>query len=445
MSVFKDIQEDVQPNELNFIAEAFWKEFNDVIYCQQRKKFYQWTWQVYKEITSIDLLCLMRVRYPKIAEYSLRKRYEVIDNYKEFSAMNVEEFDTGDGLNFQNKYLDVATLQFHEHKKTRYTTILIPYDYDSTGQCPLFLATIKDIFMNDEIKINILQEFFGYCLTKDTRQEKAMFFVGEGGSGKSVILDCLQYILSSANVSYVSLRHFSDTIRLCSIENKLLNVCTEVPKKAEDYEENFKKIVTGEYIEVSQKYIPAYNIKPFCKLIFAVNQWPHIDDQSSAFYRRMLILVFCKMYPEEQYNKNLKEHLKAETSGILNWALEGLKRLRHQNGFTQSHEMKETIKEIKFMNNSILEWIEDSIIISPKGEVRKQEAYNKYTAWCRLNGYKPLGNAKFSGEIYRTFQNVTKKDYRHSSGDRLRVWPGIALVDNSQITIEPEAQASWDE
>ncbi len=442
MSVFKD-SKSVQSDKLNFIAEAFWKDFNDVIYCQQQKRFYQWTWSIYKPITLIDLLQLMRRRYPSIAEFPIKKRYEVIDNYKEFSAMDIKDFDVEDGLNFQNKYLSMKDFTAHEHDQKRFSTILLPYDYEPENGCPLFIKTINDIFMDDQHKIKILQEFFGYCLSRDMRYEKAMFFVGEGGCGKSVILDCLQYVLNPANVSYVSLRHFSDSVRMGSIENKLVNVCTEVPKKAEDYEENFKRIVTGEYIQINKKYIDPYDIKPFAKLIFAVNQWPHIDDQSTAFYRRMLILTFNKPIPEEQYNRDLKENLKKETAGILNWAIEGLKRLREQKGFYMTSEMKETIQEIKGLNNPLLEWSVEHIEIKEKSEIEKNDAYNKYSIWCRTNGYKPVGKIKFCVEIFKIFAHVTKKNHKQAHGERKYVWPNIAWVVNNPI--KTEEQISWDE
>ena len=381
---------------------------------------------VYKRIHDLDLEALMVDRFPAFEETSPRNQSEVIKKYKRFSRVNLELFNNGNGLCFINKYLDCDTLKLYDHDKKRINTILIPYIYDSNAQCPLWLTTINEILEGDNNKIRILQDFFGYCLTRDTRYEKAMFLVGEGGTGKSVILDCLQYILGVKNISYISLKYFGEPSYMASIDGKLANVCTEVSKNVEDYEEIFRKVVTGEIIQVSPKFVPQYDIRPFAKLIFAVNQWPHINDQTSAFYRRMLILPLERIFREDEYNRDLKENLKAETPGILNWALEGLVRLRLQKGFYVTESMKEEIDNIRITNNPIAEWARENVRVKPGSEITKPEAYTNYRIWAAANGYKLFGAAKFGIELYRIFKLHTKKDHRQASGNRTRTWPGLA-------------------
>ena len=442
MPTFNDKKaSDVQKHKSIWIAEQMWQSAQDVLYCNG--SFYQWEGRIYKKIDDMDWIILMTKRFPAFDESSPAKQKEILEVYRMFAKTPIEEFNKEDGLCLQNKYVNLDDLNVYEHDKKRINTILIPYDYDPIVECPLWITTIADILEGNNNKIRTLQEFFGYCLTKQTKYEKALFLTGEGGTGKSVILDCLLYMLSVKNVSFISLRHFSDSVRLQSIENKMVNICTEISKKVEDYEEMFKKIVTGEYIQVSPKYIPQYDIKPHAKLIFAVNQWPHIDDQSSAFFRRMLILTLNKIYPEEMYDRDLKEKLKSETQGILNWALIGLKRLREQKGFYMTEEMKEDIREVRNLNNPVALWAEENIRIEKGKEIAKKEVYQKYSVWCQLNGYKPLGHAKFSMELHRIFKSVTKKNVRSSLGDRPYVWPNLTWV--LPESVPSENQAVWDD
>lgn len=441
MASFNDKKsEDVQKHKSIYLADEIWANYKDIIWCNGT--FWKWGSAVYYKIDDVDWMIEVSRRFPAFDESAPSKQREIMDVYKRNSKIDGALFNNEDGLCFKNVYLDLKTFDVLPHDKKRINTILIPYEYEPNAECLLWTSTINDILDGDNNKIRTLQEFFGYCLTRVMKYEKALFLVGEGGSGKSVILDCLHYILDESNISHISLRHFSDSVRLASIENKKVNICTEVPKKAQDYEENFKKIVTGEHIQVSPKYIKEYDIKPMAKLIFAINQWPHIDDQSTAMYRRMLIISMPKIYEEEYYNRDLKDNLKTECVGILNWAIEGLKRLRAQKAFAMTEEMKEAIKEIKNINNPIGIWAQENIRVDKDREILKSEAYQHYRVWCAANGHHATSSSKFSMELYRIYAPVTKKYYRQSSGyDRKYVWPNLSWVTNAP----QEAQTTWPE
>mgnify|MGYP001606122340 CR=1 FL=1 len=67
-------------------------------------------------------------------------------------------------------------------------------------------------------------------------------------------------------------------------------------------------------------------------------------------------------------------------------------------------------------------------LIAQNYSLKKQDAYIKYRTWTVANGYKTTSSSKFGSELFRIFGNVTKKDYRHASGDRARAWPGLTWI-----------------
>jgi len=375
-------QEDVTLHKSIYLAEYMWKKHKDIIYCNQY--FYKWTGKIYEKMNDkgIDWMITMSDRFPFFNEITPRTQKEIMEVYKRFGKIPLEKFNCENGLCFENKYIDFSDISIHAHNKKRINTIIIPYSYDPDAKCPLWESTIKDIFEGDINKIISIQEFFGYCLTRDTSQEKAMFLFGEGGTGKSVVLETLQNMIGKDNASFVSLRHFSDSMRISTLENKLVNIATEVPKKSEDYEETYKKIASGERIDINPKYISPYAFRPFCKLIFALNEWPHIDDKTFAFFRRMLIIEFNKIYNEDIQDKVLKKRLVSELPGILNWSINGLKRIKEKNCFTQSEYMRQSVREIKMQNNPVALFCYQEIEVSEGSNLLKSELYKTYSAWC---------------------------------------------------------------
>src|SRR5262249_22658916 len=84
----------------------------------------------------------------------------------------------------------------------------LPYPYVSDADCPRWHAFLDHNLEGHEDRIALLQEWFGYCLTVDTTQQKFLMLVGEGANGKSVICAVQEGMLGSDNCSNVPLELF---------------------------------------------------------------------------------------------------------------------------------------------------------------------------------------------------------------------------------------------
>ena len=85
-------------------------------------------------------------------------------------------------------------------------------------------------------------------------------------------------------------------------------------------------------------------------MMFCLNELPKTNDISNGFYRRFLIAPFNVQIPKNRINPNLaKEIISHELPGIMNWVLEGRKRLVRNGKFTDSPVMNKTLEEYKKM------------------------------------------------------------------------------------------------
>ena len=406
------------------VAETIWEKYQDVIFCAGT--FWQWEGRVYKPIDDIDWMILTAKRFPAFDESPPRIQNEVRDVYKRFSKVPPENFNSLDGLCLENVYLNLSDLKAQKHDKKRINTILIPYSYEPHAQCSLWAEKISQILNNDQNKIKCVQEFFGYCLTRQTEYHKALFLIGEGATGKSTVLDVLAALVGKHNVCNLSPRYYKDSMRISAIQNKLVLMSHEIPKGIMDYESEFRDIVTSGTLNVNVKYLKPFEFTPFCKIVWAMNEIPYINDHTSAFYRRILPIEFSNQISEEKQERNLIHELKKELPGILNWALVGLKRLRERGSFYRDAYMNAHIEEIRLQNNPVVAWAKENIKIKVGEEILKSEAYQKYDVWCGLNGYKKLGMVKFCSEIYSIFATCTKKDARQTVYPRKSIWPNLS-------------------
>src|SRR6185437_417620 len=82
-----------------------------------------------------------------------------------------------------------------------FTFNALEIDPDPTAPSPLLWHRfLHQLFDGDLQALELLQEWFGYCLTGDTSQQKMMLIVGPKRSGKGTIARILTQLIGCLNV-----------------------------------------------------------------------------------------------------------------------------------------------------------------------------------------------------------------------------------------------------
>jgi putative DNA primase/helicase len=401
----------------NQIAEKIQKE-KTLIYCNG-----------YYEYESGVFLPVDEVKIKKFIKENLKDKFtqfkanEILHSLKvDISVGCPEELNATNLLNLKNGMFNLDTLELISHSTEFKSTIQLPVNYNPDANCFKWFETMRGIFPDDIEKADLLQEFFGLCLTKDMSQEKALFMIGEGANGKSTILHILQQILGKRNYSSVPLEQFNNPHYIANLHNRLANISIETNAKSSVYDSLMKAVISGDTISADLKFKNVIQFNPFCKLIFALNSMPRVDDKTDAFYRRLIIVRFNRQFQEEEQNKNLKQELEAEMDGIFAWMVNGLKRLRQRGHFELSGGIKQEVSEYRKDNNNVMTFIDEECQIDNNFSISKQALYDSYAQWCKVNGYRGLSKNKFGREIIKHFSDKIRNE-RDVVGDR--VWFGI--------------------
>jgi putative DNA primase/helicase len=412
------------------------KEF---VYCLQEDKFYVYNNGYWQSIYELELLATISEKFPNINRKTIATKKQIIEHLKMMVYKNLNSFNNYDLLNFPSCMIDAKGDNVLKHDSKYLSTLRIPYEYDSLAQCPLWINTLDGIFEGDKNKIDVLQEYFGYCLTRDVTREKALLLLGESRSGKSTILDTINHLLGEENISSVALEYLSNPQYTPMLINKMVNIDWDVASGAERFEANFKIITSGEPVNVNQKFVKTFTFRPYCKLIMAANKFPRITDHSSAFYKRLILLPCNRVFEPHEQDLQLKKKLVGEMTGIFNWSMAGLHRLEKRGGFEVNKKfMVDAIEELREESNPIDVFFKENIIADNSGEyeIEKLELYNRYTAWCKANGNVAMANNKFGSTVYAKYSKFTPKDTKSSTGNFRRVWKNLRFV-NQDIRLEP--------
>lgn len=147
-------------------------------------------------------------------------------------------------------------------------------------------------------------------------------------------------------------------------------------------------------------------------------------DTSFGLLRRLKIIQFDKIIAEHMIDRDLDKKIEKELSGILNLAIDGLRRLIKQGGFTESDAINKAVKSYEDEINMVKRFVEDaSIEHSEKEHMTNQELYALFVEWSKDEGIKTPSKSFLLKKLRSSGCVVYKNDV--IKGFRVTVSKGI--------------------
>lgn len=318
-------------------------------------------------------------------------------------------------VNLENGVLDIRTRELLKHSSKFYFFNIIPTPYDPNARCPKWLEFLDQVLLGRPCLDQIVQEMFGYCLIPGNWLQKAFFPIGVGANGKSTLLEVLRTLLGRANTSCLSLGDLGSRFRTIHLWNKYANICEESPSSKAIDAELFKSLTGEGTVAAEEKFKPAFQFECKAKMIFAANTFPKFLDHTEALYRRLIVIPFDYKIPEDKRVPNFNKTLLAELPGILNWALEGLNRVREQNRISYSKYSDQATKDMIRSTDTVAMFLDERCDVGPNLRVQSHKLYQEYKFFCQINGYSEVGNQEFGRRLHTHFPSVERK--RESQGN----------------------------
>ena len=338
-----------------------------------------------------------------------RDRNTMVNDAKDLNFFENTELDKDDLiLNLKNCVLDLSgdTPRILEHNADLLLSKCCNASYDPNAACELWEKTINEIMEGSAEKIKYLQKIFGLCLTGITAEEELYFFYGASTrNGKSTICETVLSILNDygATISPETLavkankdsRTASpDIAKLAGIR---LVIASEPPKKM-IFDTSLVKTLTGRD-RVTARFLHQneFCFTPKFKLLINTNYLPTITDQTVFKSGRIRVVSFNKHFGEYEQNKKLKDELRKEANGILNWMITGLY-LYRKEGLEPPSAVRDSTDEYEIDSDKIGRFISECLVKSDKNTSAK-DVYEKYSKWCSDSGLGIDGRNNFYIEL----------------------------------------------
>lgn len=305
----------------------------------------------------------------------------------------------------------------------------VAYDPDApepTG----WLKFLSQIWPDDPQSIEALQDLFGYLLSPDTSQQKIGLIVGPKRSGKGTIARVLTALLGQGSVASPTLASLAMNFGLAPLIGKSLAIIGDarLSGKADQaaIAERLLSISGEDAITVDRKFLNAWTGRLGVRFLIMTNELPRLADASGALASRFVVLTMCQSFFGKE-DRGLGNRLLSELPGILNWALDGFRRLRGRGYFMPTESAKEAVSELEALGSPIGAFLKEKCIVAPGGQVAPLVLYREWSEWCARNGRKEPGTAQTFGRDVRAVVAGLKISKPRVDGVQARLYEGIAL------------------
>ncbi|KKN60022.1 hypothetical protein LCGC14_0536090 [marine sediment metagenome] len=386
--------------------------------------------------------------YPQFRPDSRMVSY-VIDAFSSWTAITGEPPQWLDGhkgpnpqecLVFRNGIIDLKKYfkgeQYFLEPNPRYFCLnAIPYDFDPSSKADDILDYFQRLFNNQQDCIDLLQEWFGYHLSSNTRYEKMLLLRGKKRSGKGTTLKILETMLGTKQITSTDLAMLATDFGYAPLVGKAAAFLPDTNKEGSRGNTNralekLLQVIGGDVVDVNAKFKKVRSgVQLTCKFTMAVNLMPEISDSAGALESRLNILSYPNCYAD-RVDPRLKNQMAKSAHKLIPWALEGLRRLREHDKFTVPESSEKEFELFRDVTNPVLGFMSECCVISGANDdiIPKHILFSIWKGWCNEGGQNPGTNTRFGQRLPSSIGHARP----YIGGERVRAYTGLQIKETAK-------------
>ncbi len=308
---------------------------------------------------------------------------------------------------FNNGIYNVKTGQLEDFNPDIVVKNKIPHNYNYDAYNETMDIMLERVSCGDDSIRDLLEEVAGYIFYRRNELRKAFIFIGDKANGKSTFIDCLNYMVGAENRTALDLKELGDRFRTAELYGKLICAGDDIGDEFIPNPAVFKKVVSGDPIVVERKGEKPFTMYNYAKPIFSANNIPRIKDKTGAVLDRLVIVPFNANFSKdsEGYDPYIKYKLRTEGAMeyLIQIALDGLKRVLDNNGFTICEKVQAELDEYTEQNNPIIAFFKELDVDVDILNQPTRDVYLRYKLYCNDNGFSPMSAGEFTKQIKKEY------------------------------------------
>lgn len=283
---------------------------------------------------------------------------------------------------------------------------------------------LERILPDEEVRA-FIQRLFGYAMLGRVTEHVMPIFTGSGANGKGTLRDALlaafgDYAIEVDPAILMESKHERHGAFKMRLRGARLTFCSETEKGKRFAEATMKRLVGGDPIEANLMHKNPITFDPSHTLIMLTNHLPVVSGDDPAVWRRLLVVPFDVVIPEEERDGALPDRLKKAAPAVLEWAYAGWQDY-HEQGLNPPQIVRIKTEEYKASSDVLGRFLDERTMGNPNAVVLARELFNAWTSWCHASGEQASSEAEFS-------KSMTARGFATKRTAAGRVYTGLMVA-----------------
>ena len=262
-------------------------------------------------------------------------------------------------------------------------------------------AFICRILPDEEVRA-FVQRFFGYSMLGKVTEHVMPIFTGSGANGKGTLRDAIlaafgDYALEVDPAILMESKHERHGAFKMRLRGARLGFCSETEKGKRFAESTMKRLTGGDPIEANFMHKNPITFDPSHSLVMLTNHLPAISGDDPAVWRRILVVPFDVVIPEDERDGGLPDRLKTAAAAVLAWVYKGWQDYQRQ-GLNPPEAVRARTQKYQADSDVLARFIEDRVIVGG-GMVKARDLFGAWAAWCHTNREESGSEVSFAASM----------------------------------------------
>jgi putative DNA primase/helicase len=211
---------------------------------------------------------------------------------------------------------------------------------------------------------------------------------------------------------------------MLKLRGKRYITASEVRKGASVDEGVVKELTGGDKITIRGLHSRPVNFAAEGVIVVRCNHRPRIDTEDPAVWDRIVEIPFNYRVPEKDQDFTLRDKLRAELPGILNWCLVGAARYCDNGRLIVPESVKRQTAAYKAAMDSINQFAKECLRKKAGARTDRADLYSAYASWC-MHHSRPGADidTKERADFYDSLEELGYKQ------NKKRVFKNVEIVD----------------
>lgn len=331
-------------------------------------------------------------------------------------------------LNVQNGTLDLRTGELRPHSRTDRLTRLATTAYVEGARCPRWEAWLTEMQPDQDVR-EYLQRLGGSALLGLPGKEVVAIHFGFGANGKSTYVEAIRDVLGldyTAELpaeTLVTGKREGPALELLvgQMPGKRLVTTLEPAASSKLNEAAVKRVTSNERLVGRLRYGQAFEFTPVGTVMAATNHRPRVDGVDDGIWRRIHLVPWREVVPEDRRDPRFRERLLAdEGQGILAWLVRGAQAYL-ADGLQRPRTVSDASEDYRRESDAVGAFLAECCDEHPGA--RRQpagELYDAFRRYVEQNGLGELASNQFAERLEaRGFERTRSRGRSYWNGVQL--------------------------